>query len=367
MSSISLSAWKPESFNATKPISDSDLLPLVIQPDGVPLWTSNNPEGVKGDGWLMQNSRISSRGGMLYPLDKTFNVYLYHVNQSGNNKYLHLVVTNPNHEPITVTCKGSIYDTKDFPFDRPTGGGPCYCVAKDWLTDSLNLSKTVTIQPFKGSVLVTKYFPQQALVDGRFQITTTGGACVYTVVTSSSDVSEAIDTTQGEAALGNICCPAPNEFGRSAGICKNSGLIGTTEIEVPDSPAYLGLCLNTLSPQNQSSEYLMHLKDSSEKSFGNYGQEYKVTLRLHNPSSTKGAKVRVWFAHREVNADCSFTYNGPIKVDGKLIKVLTTCSKPTQKLVGQLTVAPGASQDVKIDFVVPGSITVGHQLILEVL
>jgi hypothetical protein len=79
-----------------------------------------------------------------------------------------------------------------------------------------------------------------------------------------------------------------NRFGREAGICRHSEWAGTTEIEVPATQAYLGLCLNTSNKftpalQDQTSDYLLRLGDSGERSYGNYGHKYDVTLALKTP------------------------------------------------------------------------------------
>jgi hypothetical protein len=59
------------------------LRPLTGNPKGNPIWKSNNPELIDGDGWLMQSDRrCETRGGSAFPLAGTFNIYLFHVNKS---------------------------------------------------------------------------------------------------------------------------------------------------------------------------------------------------------------------------------------------------------------------------------------------
>ncbi|MFX9626908.1 hypothetical protein ABTU79_19940, partial [Acinetobacter baumannii] len=86
-----------------------------------------------GTGWLMQTSRTDpTRGGSTYALKDTNNAYLFHINQSGSTKYLHLIVTNPNAFNINVIGKGSYYTNAEKPLSGK-GTGQSYWVSKDWL------------------------------------------------------------------------------------------------------------------------------------------------------------------------------------------------------------------------------------------
>ncbi len=51
------------------------LKPLTGRPGGNPIWKSNNPEVINGNGWLMQNERSdANRGGSAFPLKGLFNI-----------------------------------------------------------------------------------------------------------------------------------------------------------------------------------------------------------------------------------------------------------------------------------------------------
>jgi hypothetical protein len=67
----------------------------------------------------------------------------------------------------------------------------------------------------------------------------------------------------------------------------------------------------------------------------------------------------------------SFAFHGPIRVsDGVKDTVQDIYVKPTaprQVLLDDLLLEAGASRPLRLQFFVPGLITIGHQLILEVL
>ncbi len=359
--------WKLGEVAPATPVSNDALKPLKLDVIPVPLWTSNNPEKVESDGWLMQNSGSSKRGGQRFPLRGTFRIYLYHKNDSGQDKFLHVIITNPDQQPISIRWKGVMHDDKQFPFTGKVGSGPSFHVARSWLNNQC-IEQSATIQPKKGYEIAKIPFGKDRLVDGRFEVTSSGETFVYTIVTSNGDLNQAINATQGEPAKGEINQPDRDKLGRCAGVCKTSGWQGTIDIEIPTGPAYLGLCLNTCSPQNQTAEYAMHLSDSAARSYGNYGQEYNLVLRLGNPSTSKPKKVRLSFAHHETKCqNLTFTYNGSILINGRLVDVFTTPKSPKQTLLESLTLDPGATTDITLRLIVPGSITLGHQLILESL
>ena len=112
----------------------------------------------------------------------------------------------------------------------------------------------------------------------------------------------------------------------------------------------------------------MRLSDSADRTFANYGHEFKLKLALKNQSPTTRS-IKISFAHRidriVTGKEPSHTYNGPMQVNGNRVLVFTTPSSPTQTLLSGLSIAPGTSKTVSIDFFAPGLITIGHQLILE--
>ncbi len=340
---------------------------------GIPIWKSNNPEVIKGDGWLMQNARTdSTRGGSSNPLSGTFGIYLFHINKSSATKYLHVLISNPQSTAVTVSGKGSIYTNNEKPLSG-NGTGQSYFVSKDRL---LNTPRTtfnnVSINSFKVYEVYKTQLLDGNMVDGSYEITASQGVYVYTIVTSSGSLTDAVNATQTPAA-GDIYTESTNAYGREAGIYSASGWTGSTPITLPSGPAYMGLCLNTSSkfavngvyPQNQNAPYLYKLNGASQNTYGNYGHKYSITLQLTNPNST-AKTVSLSFASNFTSTtnSPSFTYNGPIYLNGTLKNIYTTPTQPKQML-STWNIPANSNFNATLSFYVPGLITTGQQLILE--
>ena len=83
-------------------INNNSLKPLGIAAGGPPLLVSNNPEKFTGDGWLVQHNRVdATQGGVDYPLSGTNRIYMFHLNNSGATKWIHLIMHNPGGASIT--------------------------------------------------------------------------------------------------------------------------------------------------------------------------------------------------------------------------------------------------------------------------
>ena len=231
--SIGVADWTTGTLSTAK-IPEQNLKPLTISPSGGMIWKSNNPEEFTSNGWLMQNARSDgSRGGSSFPLTGTSTIYLFHKNGSNSTKFLHLLVTNPQNGNITVNYKGSMYTLDDFLLGAPPppGGGPSANVAANWTDGNFATPpKTATISSFKAHQIGRATLTPGNMIDGRFELTTTAGAFVYTVVTSSGSKDDAVNASQGGAAAGLIKKPSASTFGREAGVCNHSIWEGTTQL-----------------------------------------------------------------------------------------------------------------------------------------
>jgi hypothetical protein len=342
---------------------------------GNPIWKSNNPEVVKGNGWLMQNARVdTSRGGSSNPLSGSFGVYLFHINKSNATKYLHVLVSNPQSSTVTIGGSGSVYTNNEKPLNG-SGTGQSYFVSKDRL---LNTPRTtfsnISINSFKVYEVYKTVLYNGNMVDGYFDITASNGVYVYTVVTSTGSIADAVAATQ-TAASGDIYTEGANAYGREAGIYSASGWTGATAINLTSGPAYMGLCLNTSSKfatngvflQNQNAPFTYKLSGASGNTYGNYGHKYSLTLQLSNPNST-AKNVSLSFASNFLAStnSPSFTYNGPIILNGVVKNIYTTPTQPKQNLA-TWSIPANSNFNGTITFYVPGLITTGQQLILEQL
>jgi hypothetical protein len=378
MAPLAGSDWIPGPFPG--PIVPlPSLRPLSLQSGGNPIWKCNNPEIIQGDGWLMTNSPAAAkRQGSATPLEGSFCVYLFHINQAKATKYLHLLVTNPGDRPAQLSGRGSMLTNKQEPLRQRPGTGLNYAVARDWLVGTPRTRfDAVELAPGQAHQVDRAVLEDRAMVDGRFEISADGGVYLYTVVTSSGRFADAVNASQRGPAAGEIYSPGPARFGREAGICAHSILAGVTPIEIAAAPAHLGLCLNTSNKfashlQDQTQEFLMRLGDSADRTYANYGHKYDVTLALRNPADS-ARRVRLSFATNLVKEQDSpsFAFHGPIRVnDGVNDTVQDIYVKPTaprQPLLDDLLLEAGASRPLRLQFFVPGLITIGHQLILEVL
>ncbi|MGK7940862.1 MAG: hypothetical protein AB4062_12075 [Crocosphaera sp.] len=344
-----------------------NLKPLTNQPSGKPIWKSDNPEQFTSDGWLMQHARSSRRGGRTFRgLKGSFAIYLFHINKTGRNKFLHILATNPNDRPIRLSGQGSMLNNLEFPLPLPParrGRGQSSQVARNWLNNDHRVSfKDVILNPFKGYQIDRIRLRPSNMVDGRFEVTASNDVFIYTVVSSGGSFDEAVNLSQRRMANGIVASPGSGRLGREAGICRHSVWEETIALEVPDSPAYLGIELNT---SQQTSDYLMCLGDSSGQSHGNYGHYYDLTITLTNRSNSS-RNVRFSFASNDISASVGSLYNGPIRLNDRIINTLHTPTDPKDTLE-TFIVSASTTLKLSLQFYVPGLITRGQQLIFEVI
>lgn len=345
------------------------LQPLNFERTERLIWKSNNPEVVLGEGWLMQHARRDAeRGGEFKPLVGCFDAYLFHINKSGSRKFVHLVGSNPNREPVTVTLRGSMYNNWESPLNG-AGTGPSFNTARDWLSNDLRLAeRTLVIEPNKALELT--YLNMANMVDGRYEICTDRPILLYSVATNDGDPTLAENLTQGRPAKGIIAPADKNRYGREAGIYLSSEYNATAELKLPAETAYTALALNTSAKfqdflQDQTSKAWTHLADSSDRTHGNYGHLFELTLALENEQSV-AKTVKISFTSNVTQAGPSFTYNGSVQVNDTTHTVYLTPTLPYQ-YIGEFIVAPNSVVPVDIRFYVPGLITTNHQLVVESL
>ncbi|MDJ0508546.1 MAG: hypothetical protein QNJ64_04720 [Crocosphaera sp.] len=364
MVNLKIDDWN-EGFLPGVIVETEDLKPLTSQPSGNPIWKSNNPEQFTSDGWLMQHARSSPRGSRTFRgLKDSFGIYLFHINKTARNKFLHILATNPNSEPVTLSGKGSMLNNLEFPLPLPParrGRGQSSQVARNWLDNNHRVSfKNVTLNPFKAYQIDRIRLRPNNMVDGRFEVTASDDVFIYSVVSSGGGLDEAVNLSQRRAASGIIASPGPGRLGREAGICRHSVWEETIALEVPDSPAYLGIELNN---SKQTSDYLMRLGDSSRQSHGNYGHYYNLAITLTN-SSSSSRQVRFSFASNDTSASVGSLYNGPIRLNERIINTLHTPTEP-KDILQTLIVSASTTMNLSLEFYIPGLITRGQQLIFE--
>ncbi|MGW8887556.1 DUF3370 family protein [Streptomyces sp. NPDC055749] len=380
---IGQSEWTVGTPTAPGPTVARDLLrQLPGSMAGPELVVSNNPETVTGPGWLMQHARTTStRGGSTRKLSGTFPLYLYHQNSTGGSAWLHVLVSNPNTASVTVSARGSAWTNTEKPLlqdpSQRAGTGPCYATSADWATGNLRTYLSPTAVAPKKMVQVARLPMTGSILDGLIEITASAGVHTYTVVTTDGSTTTAINLSQTDsaAAPGNIIGQTETTYGREAGVYGGSlWSTGLTTIDVPAAGSHLGLALNTTVRQvaalDQTVPATAALSDSSQRSWGNYGARYSVDLALRNPSSQPRTVRLVFGSNVTGSTDVpGNTWNGAmaVSVDGAPAALQTVYVRPTvpRDTIGSYQLAPGATRSVSLDFIVPGLITAGSQLLLE--
>ncbi|WP_340063838.1 hypothetical protein [Ascidiimonas aurantiaca] len=351
-------------------VPDAQLNDLNVVRSGPAVYKSNNPEIFQGNGWLMQSARTdASRGGQRYLLNGSNVIYLFHINRSGRNRYLHVLASNPNSSNISVSYRGSGYTNSLS--ERPLfgkGTGPSYGVAEDWLNNNLPVSGT-TGSFGTGNIrqIYRKLMGNTNMLDARFEVTSTGPCIYYVVVTSSGSLTDAINASQGSFAAGDYRIESASTFAREAGIYETGTVTADNTITLPSGPAHIGFSLNTSNKfaqvEDQTSPSLMTLAGSSSRTYGNYGHYYKVTTRIRNTGSTT-RNVKFYFASNATGSQSNATYNGPVRSNGVVFDVYTQFNNPRQQ-IASWNISPGSFTNT-IEFYVPGLITTNQQIIYEV-
>lgn len=389
--------------NTSTPTFKNGLLNTAIVPladlqdlggglSGEKIVVSNNPEVVVKAGWLYKPP--TNTAGQRIALSGKFNLYLYHDNRSGQNLYIHVFATNPNNHGITLSAKGNIYNRNQYDGKitngQKRGFGPSYQVAYDWMINSFSTVASPRAIPNLGGYtsLAVASLPRSKTIDGLLSIESSGNCFIYVVASTSPNPATAVNLSQtnvhavgqywdsGAQAFVNSFKPeTPNTFGRECGIYEFSGWSGDTELNLPNSPAHVGLALNTTSKfalpnttqrlQNQNSSAIAVINNASSYSYGNYGHYYNFNLKINNHASRQ-RHVRVWLATNQAGSNAaSFFFHAPIRTYGSLREVFNTGSSPKTLLLD--TRFSWNTLNVPIQFYVPGLISAGQQIVVEVL
>ncbi|MES3021237.1 MAG: DUF3370 family protein [Pseudomonadota bacterium] len=367
-------AWQFGNLSGAQKVADNLLSPLSIEFGGHKAWKSNNPEIFNGPGWLMQNSRTDPvRGGQANPLTGCTNAYFFHINQTGGTAYLHLLASNPQSGAITLSAKGSAYTNLTKPLTGKATG-QSYFVAKDWrdATFLTNFSSRSV-----GSAQVTEIaklsMANSNMGDGRFEVCASAGIYLYTVVTTTGTLADAVNRTQGAPAAGEIHSTGPGTFGREGGVYASSLVAGLTEVVLPASNGqHIGFSFNTTAKYNthlqeQTVPFNTRLGDSADRTYGNYGHKFDTNLRLFNTTASP-RNVRVSFASSYTAATNtpSFTFSTPASFNGVKFDLWTTPTQPRQ-VIGTYAVGANAYFDARLTLFVAGLGVTNQQLIVETI
>jgi hypothetical protein len=369
-----LQIWGAGLLGATQKVADNNLAPMSLALGGYKIFKSNNPEIFYGPGWLSQNARTDAvRGGQSSPVSGCTNVYYFHINRSGATAYLHLLASNPQNASVTVSAKGSTYNNSQKPLNG-VGTGQSYFVAKDWRAGTFGVNFSNRAVPSATATEISKIILNpNNMVDGRFEVCASAGVYLYTVITTSGSTIDAINKSQGAAASGDIFSPAPNAYGREAGIYAASLASGLTNVVLPTvANNHIGFAYNTTSKfnaqlQEQTAAFTSRLSDSTDRTYGNYGHKFDNTFRLFN-TTARTRTVRLSFASSFTASSNtpSFTFSTPASINGTNFDIWTTPTAPKQ-IIGSYTIAANASIDLRLTMFIAGLGVANQQVIVETL
>lgn len=335
----------PPAPPAQEIVQPQEVRALPGQLDRIPVFNSNSPELVQGEGILLStfppNGKQQPAAHLNFPFNRFFDVFAHHVfkaiNPELSSLYLGVIAYNPSDRPITLSLlqAASYLSQPDAPFiplasqiDNPQGNiyaGPGSRVMSDILRGRRQdiFPAKVTIAPRSYQMLMNLPVPVATLdppLNGRSTLLrlqsdgTVYLASLALLARKNEDGSERSPTLEewrsllenGGLSSGRDRVPTPlNQmgstspfiYGRVAGVAQGS----QWQAQITDSPTATALTipaagkafsygLSTLiggrlgTEQVQSAPILARYPDTAYQAHGNYGIEYNLALPLQNPT-----------------------------------------------------------------------------------
>lgn len=308
----------------------------------VPVFNSNSPEKVLGEGILLSTFPAAGKDNPEAHLDYSFNgrfdLFAHHVAHAQDPEdlrslYVGAIAYNPSDEPVTVyfLTGASYLSQPDAPFfnidpflSNPTGdvfAGPGSRVMSDVLRDRRQaiFPRFITIEPNSYEMLVNLPIPVKELEPPL------NGRSTYLELYSDDPIYVAsLALFEKEQADGSLRAPTLAEwqdtlisgelssprdraptvpgaeggiiYGRVAGVSLGAGWktqIYDTEqwdLTIPETGETFSYGISTLAAgthgtgQVQTAEMIRRYDDTAYAAHGNYGVHYDLTLPLHNPT-----------------------------------------------------------------------------------
>jgi hypothetical protein len=277
-----------------------DLKPLPGGRTGRPLFISNNPEIFETDGLLggsvmpastsagSLEKPVASRSfvGSMPPLTD-FGYYLFHINESGRTRRVHLLASTPGNRPVRTKVRGCMF-ANEWGLTKSS----CVDTAKAMIT-KMPIDETIEIHPGKVASLGYIEVNNRGCVDGRFYIDADGPLIVRDVAAvAGASASVALAAGSSRFARGYIASPSPGNYGRCGGLYATDGWKGTLSATIDKTPFVEGFRFDA---DEEAAPAIAHYSDSDKSSRANYGSLYELDVVLHNGSG-KDANVSVQFA-----------------------------------------------------------------------
>lgn len=325
-------------------VQNQEVRSLPGKLDSVPVFNSNSPEQVLGEGILLSTfpatGKTNPKAHLNYPFQGYFDIFAHHVAKAPTTDNLHtlylgIMLHNPSNKSVTVniTQAASYLSQPDAPFielpaqvdnsDGTVYAGPGSRVMSDILRGRHQdiIPQQLVIPAASSKMLISLPIPVKDLeppLNGRstYMRLYSDGVVYAASLAMFAPVDDAgqerspnLSEWENLLAKGNLVQPRdrtptpPNVtsnivYGRVAGISQGA----TWQARLTDNPQSLNLTipnqgeaiswvLSTLmggtlgTKQVQSAKMLARYADTAYQAHGNYGVQYSLTIPLSNPTS----------------------------------------------------------------------------------
>lgn len=322
-------------------VRPTEVRPLPGQLDLVPVFNSNSPEKVLGEGILLSTfpaaGKLHPEAHLDYAFNGRFDLFAHHIAQgsSGDTRSLHIgaIAYNPSEQPVTIyyLAGASYVSQPDAPFvslesllPNPYGdvyAGPGSRVMDDLLRDRLQASfpKQITIAPKSYGMVFDLPIPVRGLdayLNGRSTyLELNSDAPIYLATVAmfekldANGVGRSPTLEEWQTALETNALSTPRDrpptvpgapggliYGRVGGVSQGS----TWKTQIYDTPQWdltipaagqsFAYGISTLvggthgTAQVQTAPMIRRYDDTAYAAHGNYGVLYDLTLPLYNPT-----------------------------------------------------------------------------------
>lgn len=310
--------------------------PLPGELNKIPVFNSNSPELVVGEGILLstfpQDNKSDKNAHLNFPFEGRFDIFAHHVSKPPTEDdkrtlYLGIIVHNPTSEPVSIEIlQGASYLSQpDAPFitlpSKVEGSniyaGPGSRVMGDILQGKRQeiFPPNIIIPAGESRMLLNVPIPIHSLtppINGRssyMRLYSSGKVYVASLAMYQDTEDNPPNLSQWENLLTNASLSTPRDkaptppeaqgqriYGRVAGV--SEGNMWKTDLTdspttplltIPNSGEALNYGLSTLlggtlgTNQVQTAPLLVRYPDTAYSAHGNYGLQYSLTLPLFNP------------------------------------------------------------------------------------
>ncbi len=345
------------------------ILPLPGGLNNIPVFNSNSPELVLGEGILLStfppDDKKDKSAHLNYAFEGRFDVFAHHVAKPVNEEdtrtlYLGIIAHNPTNKTVTVDilAGASYLSQPDAPFvnlpsvveNRNTYAGPGSRVMGEILQGKRQdiFPPRIEIPPGESRMLLNLPIPVQNLtpkLNGRstyLQLYSDGKLYLASLAMYQQEEDNPPSLSQWEELLKNGTLSTPRDlpptppnqnsgriiYGRVAGVSLGNMWKSTVTdspnslyLTIPEPGEALSYGLSTLvggtlgTNQIQTASLLVRYPDTAHSAHGNYGVRYSLTLPLFNPTNeAKRVGIAISTPLKTDAADISFFDNPPSQV-----------------------------------------------------